>query len=142
MKQKFDHWYYAQGRYYRPECIHYPPENSGLRDRAPVQVWRILRGKFKGITFYFTKVSIRKHSIRFETAIYSYLTIRQINHKKFRKIAHHILLDILERLYSDEETIQMGIKPGEEYCEDRNTYFEEPDTNRALHKKSNSVSEE
>jgi hypothetical protein len=136
MKQKLsdtlfaiDRWYYSENRYFEIA------NNHELDDR---QAWKILKGKYKGIIFFFDAVKIKEDRVTFNVYPYYHGGVVLNNSPKFRRIAKKILLNIIYRLINSDDNVQLGLTPGQEY-EERNNNIEEPFVERTIYQESSSV---
>jgi len=129
---------YAQGRYFI--CLEPDPLHS-------TAIYEIIRGPYKGVRFCYTKVNITESGVNFDFHIVKWSESGLSNYRLvlkqslLAKTIRKILLVILWKLYNENDGLQFGLKPGEEY-EDRTSYIEEPIAQRAIRKKSATIPEE
>jgi hypothetical protein len=134
---------YAEGRYYQVG-----PDKNGLHpddmDRIEQGLpFLIVKGPFAGIAFSFLRVAIQEETVTFSVHVLNRNKQEVKKNPKFQAVTREILLGVLYKLYSGDEHLGFGLKPGEEFSdENRDDHFEESDPKRAIRSKGSSVLED
>ena len=128
-----ERWRYAEGRYYKPVEFNIPP------DEIKHMGFEIIKGPFRGTVYCYTNLTYNENGINFQWYV---VKGKGKGNPKFPEIARKILLVILWKTVNDQGNFQMGLKPGEEYESDRESYSEESHNERTVRKKGIALSED